>query len=143
MRRLCDREYFLWLLEHCDSKKLTEDDRRKVLESIRHGWIGSTIAGARGGSIYLTYHNEFDWWMIHAVRDDRMLCKLGAKEDWSFHAMTLVLNYFFTTFGKRVYTAVEPWRKRTVKMLERLEFRNVGSVAEKEISFSLFSKAVE
>ena len=98
MRRAEDKEYCLSLIRRYDipvSDDLFVQVKNSFDEKFRYGWIGYSETGIRGGVIYLLYDSAFDRWMLHAYRDDRMLCKLERRRDWSFHAANLVLKFFF------------------------------------------------
>ena len=134
-----DREY-LYRLANADNKIMTYD---ACFKYARDCWVGYTATGVRGGVIDLSYLPEYDWWMLNAYRDDRVLAKME-RRDWSIRAANLIINHFFLCEKyknyDRLYTTHELRKKRITAFVKKLGFIEMGSLMSDIGNFLLLVK---
>jgi hypothetical protein len=122
-----DRDY-LFRLAVSDDKVMTYEHCFKYAQDC---WAGETKDGIRGGVVYLSYVPEFDWWVLNAYRDDRVLAKLD-RRDWSFRAADLIINHFFLCEKyknyDRLYTTNEITKRKITSFKKKLGFIEAGEL---------------
>lgn len=91
----------------------------------RHFWVGRTdsfVGKVRGGVIYLCYFPQWDIWSFDAYRDDELLKALNRRGNFSYHAGTLVMDWFFKTYQKNLITVHDVRSRASTAMCRRLGF---------------------
>ncbi len=134
-----DREY-LYRFVNAEEKRMTYE---MSFRYVRDCWVGETKEGIRGGVVYLSYYPEYDWWVLNAYRDNRVLARLE-RRDWSSRAADLIINHFFLCEKyknyDRLYTLHARRKKIISEMVKRKGFQEVGHMTTEVGEFGLFVK---
>lgn len=106
----------------------TNDHPSKIKVTLKYGkhfWLGRTesfVGMVRGGVIYLCYMPEYDIWTLDAYRDDQLLRALNRRGNFSYRSGKLVMDWFFKTYRKHLYTVHDLRNRAATLVCRRLGF---------------------
>lgn len=91
----------------------------------KHFWVGRTesfVGSVRGGVIYLCYLPEYGIWTLDAYRDDELMRALNRRGDYSLRSGKLVIDWFFKTYKRDLFTVHDVRSRAATIVCRRLGF---------------------